>query len=218
MSESSPIIRQCPNPDCSFRFPAPAVGSAGRFCPRCGWETQIVLTPRPTGHARNILSNPKGPIVEALLDNIRSTYNVGSIFRASDGAGLQHLHLCGITPTPQNIKVAKTALGSEETVTWTYHANAVTAAENLKQQGFRLCALEVTQGAQSIFEIAPLLDDCPLLLMVGNEVNGVDPDLLKLSDHVVWIPMQGKKESLNVSLAFGIAAYILRFNNKQNPE
>ena len=154
-------------------------------------------------------------MVEALLDNIRSTYNVGSIIRASDGAGLKRLHLCGITPTPENSKVAKTALGAECSVDWTYHASALSAAVELKEQGFLIYALEVTPDAHSIFEASPQHLNSPLLLVVGNEVTGIDPDILKISDQVVWIPMAGKKESLNVSLAFGIAAYILSFSNNR---
>jgi tRNA G18 (ribose-2'-O)-methylase SpoU len=148
-----------------------------------------------------------------LLDNIRSTFNVGSIFRASDGAGLHRLHLCGITPTPDNPKVAKTALGAEHSVDWSYHLNAIQAAQALKSQGFLICALEATPDSCSIFEAPPFLFSSPLLLVVGNEVTGVDAGLLELSDAVLSIPMQGKKESLNVSLAFGIAAYTLSFGH-----
>jgi tRNA G18 (ribose-2'-O)-methylase SpoU len=148
-----------------------------------------------------------------LLDNIRSTFNVGSIFRASDGAGLRRLHLCGITPTPDNPKVAKTALGAEVTVDWSYHLNAIQAAQSLKAQGFSICALEATADSCSIFQAPAVLFSSPLLLVVGNEVTGVDPELLDLSDAVLSIPMQGKKESLNVSIAFGIAAYTLRFGH-----
>jgi 23S rRNA (guanosine2251-2'-O)-methyltransferase len=205
------IIRQCLNLQCRFRFPAPATGSAGRFCPRCGWETEIITASRPGVQTRSLSAMPSGPVVEALLDNIRSTFNVGSIFRASDGAGLRRLHLCGVTPTPENPKVAKTALGAESSVKWAYHLNAVHAARELKNRGFQVCALEITPGSCSIFEAAAHLDSSPLLLVVGNEVTGVDPELIDLSDVVFSIPMQGHKESLNVSLAFGIAAYALRF-------
>jgi len=152
-----------------------------------------------------------GVVIEALLDNIRSTFNVGSICRASDGAGVSRLHLCGVTPTPENPKVAKTALGSEQSVSWEYHLNAVLAARAIKDQGYTLCTLEAAPGSCSIFEMTPDLVSKPLLLIVGNEVTGVDPDLMVLSDVILSIPMVGKKESLNVSLAFGIAAYTMRF-------
>ena len=165
--------------------------------------------PEPDTKPPSPISN--GPLVDALLDNIRSTFNVGSIFRASDGAGLRHLHLCGITPTPDNPKVAKTALGAEHSVDWIYHLNAVQAARELKSQGFHICALEASPPSCSIFQVPPDLFASPILLVVGNEVTGVDSELLNISDIVLSIPMHGKKESLNVSLAFGIAAYTLRF-------
>ncbi len=149
-----------------------------------------------------------------MLDNIRSTYNVGSIFRAADGAGLRHLHLCGITPTPENPKVAKTALGAEKSVSWDYHRNSIIAAQELKEHGFRVICLEASPRARSIFDLDPSINEHPILLVAGNEITGVDPDLLAISDQVVWIPMQGQKESLNVALAFGIAAYTLRYSNK----
>ncbi len=155
---------------------------------------------------------PRSPVVEALLDNIRSTYNVGSMFRAGDGAGLRCLHLCGITPTPENPKVAKTALGAEKSVPWTYDRNSILAAQELKARGFKVISLEASPQAQSIFDLDSSMVEEPILLVVGNEINGVDPDLLRISDHVVWIPMQGQKESLNVALAFGVAAYTLRFS------
>ena len=211
MPETAPILRQCLNPQCRFRFPAPAAGVAGRNCPRGGWETEIIPASRPDHPGKIAPASTGGPLVDALLDNIRSTFNVGSIFRASDGAGLHRLHLCGITPTPENRKVAKTALGAELSVEWTYHLNAVQAARQLKDQGFRVCALETAPGSCSIFEAPASLASKPLLLVVGNEVTGVDPELIALSDVVLSIPMQGQKESLNVSLAFGIAAYTLRF-------
>ena len=210
MHDPDQIIRQCLNPQCCFRFPAPAAGSAGRFCPMCGWETEII-SHLPGVQPKPLNATPSGPVVEALLDNIRSTFNVGSIFRASDGAGLRRLHLCGVTPTPENPKVAKTALGAESSLEWVYHLNAVHAARELKNQGMRVCALEIIPGSCSIFEAAAHMGSSPLLLVVGNEVTGVDPELIDLSDVVFSIPMQGHKESLNVSLAFGIAAYTLRF-------
>jgi 23S rRNA (guanosine2251-2'-O)-methyltransferase len=160
-------------------------------------------------------ADPGSPTVEALLDNIRSTYNVGSMFRAADGAGLRHLHLCGITPTPENPKVAKTALGTEKSLPWDYSRNSVIAARALKRRGFKLFSLEANLQAISIFELDLARIEDPILLVVGNEINGVDPELLSVSDQVVWIPMQGEKESLNVSLAFGIAAYTLRFSCKK---
>ncbi len=156
------------------------------------------------------------PVVEALLDNIRSTYNVGSMFRAADGAGLRCLHLCGITPTPENQKVVKTALGAEKSVPWEYGRNSVIVTQELKNRGYTVFALEASSQSQSIFDLDLSMAKDPILLVAGNEINGVDPDVLALSDQVIWIPMQGQKESLNVALAFGIAAYTLRFAYKNH--
>jgi tRNA G18 (ribose-2'-O)-methylase SpoU len=152
-----------------------------------------------------------GPVLQALLDNIRSSFNVGAMFRTADGAGVSHLHLCGITPAPDHPKVAKTALGAEYSVPWTQYWDALEAAASLKQGGFELWALEGGPRAESIFEVTEELPDKPLLLVVGNEVSGVDPGLLALCERVVSIPMQGAKQSLNVAVAFGIAVYTLRY-------
>ena len=166
--------------------------------------------------ARHPLPDPGGPVVEALLDNIRSTYNVGSMFRAADGAGLRCLHLCGITPTPENPKVVKTALGAESSVKWKYYRNSVAAVQEFKRLGFGIFALEAAPRSQSIFELDNAITHRPILLVVGNEICGVDAEILTLSDKVLWIPMHGQKESLNVALAFGIAAYTLRYAYKNH--
>ena len=216
MTSSSQVIRQCRNAECSFRFPAPFSGSSGRFCPLCGWETDIVPSSQHIDAfvPRETRLDTGGPFVEALLDNIRSTYNVGSMFRAADGAGLLELHLCGITPTPENPKVVKTSLGAETSVKWKYYRNSVTATRELKNLGYWIFALEASSRSQSIFKLDSSFTQKPILLVVGNEICGVDPDVLALSDKVLWIPMHGQKESLNVSLAFGIAAYTLRYAYK----
>lgn len=218
MSSSSLIIRQCRNTECSFRFPAPFSGSSGRFCPLCGWETDIV-TPQKTADPfvpRESTPEPTGQAIEALLDNIRSTYNVGSMFRAADGAGLDGLHLCGITPTPENPKVIKTALGAEKSVKWKYYRNSVMAVHDLKDHGYWIFALEATARSESIYKLDSSFAHKPILLVVGNEICGVDPEILDLSDRTLWIPMLGQKQSLNVALAFGIAAYTLRFAYKDH--
>lgn len=145
--------------------------------------------------------------IEALLDNIRSLFNVGSIFRSSDGAGLRHLHLCGITPTPDNPKLIKTALGAEQAVGWSYHTNSLDAIAQARAAGYAIWALEEHPQAESLFTVAPIAQ--PLLLVVGSEVIGVDPAILAACDQIVAIPMQGIKRSLNVATAFGVAAVIL---------
>jgi tRNA G18 (ribose-2'-O)-methylase SpoU len=150
------------------------------------------------------------PVVEALLDNIRSTYNVGAMFRTADGAGLRHLHLAGITPTPNHPKIAKTALGAEAVVPWSAHPNGLEAALAMREAGYHVWALEGGPRAVSLFDAARRMPDGPVLLVVGNEIAGVDPMLLDECEQVLSIPMQGEKQSLNVAIAFGIAAYVLR--------
>jgi 23S rRNA (guanosine2251-2'-O)-methyltransferase len=156
------------------------------------------------------LTRPQRPL-HGLLDNVRSTFNVGSIFRSADGAAFQHLYLCGITPTPAHPKVAKTALTAEQTVAWSQHTNALDLAEALQGRGHHLWALEDAPDATSLFAAQLPPPDQPLVLIVGHEVTGVDPGLLALCDQVVALPMGGVKRSLNVAIAFGIAAYTVRF-------
>ena len=149
--------------------------------------------------------------VAALLDNIRSALNVGSAFRIADGAGLTHLYLCGITPTPEeNESIAKTSLGAELIISWSQHRNALDLADSLKEQGTLMIALESTPNALSIYDFQLHTSFTQqIVLMIGSETAGVDPALLELCDHVLTIPMRGKKESLNAAVAFGIAAYFL---------
>jgi 23S rRNA (guanosine2251-2'-O)-methyltransferase len=208
-------IRQCTRPECRFRYPVVLEPEGWQkphtLCPRCGAGTQLVgetFSNEKTG-ARLPEAHPFE--VEALLDNIRSTYNVGSIFRTADGAGMRHLHLCGVTPTPENPKIRKTALGAEDAVTWSYSRNALDTALSLKAAGMHLWALESCSRAVSLFSGRDTLPVKPILLVVGNELSGVDPGILDVCDQVVAIPMQGHKQSLNVAIAFGIAAYYLRF-------
>lgn len=208
-------MRQCQSDACRFRFPAPAGTNEGLQCPECGALTAFVgqsfAAPSPRADwSPQSSPDSAAPIVEALLDNIRSVFNVGAMFRTADGAGLHHLHLCGITATPRHPKVAKTALGAEQATPWTRYRNALDAAQRLQGQGAQLWALERQEGSQSLFSAAPREADGPLVLVVGNERAGIDPQLLARCDRILHIPMAGMKESLNVAIAFGVAAYYLR--------
>lgn len=132
------------------------------------------------------------------------------MFRSADGAGVVHLHLAGITATPEHAKLAKAALGAHETVPWTYHPNAVDAAQVLRAVGYHLVALEpMVRDSHSPFAH----DDSStrLALVVGNERAGVDPSVLALCDAVLSLPMAGGKTSLNAAVAFGIGVYYLRY-------
>lgn len=142
-----------------------------------------------------------------LMDNIRSAWNVGSILRSADGFGFTHAYLCGITPTPENEAVTKTSLGAENFVTWSYHKDAVKLAKGLKKTGWKIFALEEHERALSISQIGGLNGNT--VLIIGNEVTGVDPELLDLADEVHSIPMRGRKRSFNVANAFSIAAYAM---------
>ena len=200
------VIRECGAPVCRARYPAPAADKAGDRCPWCGSPAAVVHTLAAPAESPD-LPGATVPIA-ALLDNVRSLFNVGSIFRSADGAGLEHLYLCGFTPTPDNRKLAKTALGAEQTVAWSHHRNAVELARGLVASGAHLWALETAEDAAPLF--APGPPPTPLVLVAGNEVTGIDPDLLSLCEQSVAIPMFGRKRSLNVATAFGIAAVVLR--------
>jgi len=142
--------------------------------------------------------------VYVICDNIRSLYNVGSIFRTSDALGVKKIYLCGITGTPEQKGVLKVSLGAEKSVLWEHYKNSWRLVDKLKKQGFNIVSLELTQNSKNVKFFKPKF---PLALIVGNEVDGVSQSLLKRSNAIVYIPMKGIKESLNVSVAFGIAAY-----------
>lgn len=143
----------------------------------------------------------------AVLNNIRSLYNVGSIFRTADGAGLEKLWLCGITGVPPKPMIKKTALGAEEEVDWEYREDALLLVRELKQKGYQIVLLE--QITQSI-SYEELESKPPVCLVLGNEISGVSDELLKLCDQAVEIEMMGIKNSLNVSVAFGVLAYHIK--------
>lgn len=148
-----------------------------------------------------------------ILDNIRSRENVGSIFRTADAAGVSKIYLCGITPTPPHDKISKTALGAENWVPWEYRRNTWQVIAELKKSRIMIIALEQTKNSKDIFKFKqkflPAGRQVRLALVVGNEVNGISLKILKYCDKKISIPMYGKKESLNVSVATGIAVYEL---------
>jgi len=145
-----------------------------------------------------------------LLDNIRSGWNAGSILRSADGFGFTHAYLCGITPTADNEAVTKTSLGAEDAVPWSYHKDGVKLVKGLKAEGWNIYALEEDARATGIRHAADITYKSRReVLILGNEVTGVDPELLDLCDHIFYIPMRGEKKSFNVAIAFGIAAYAL---------
>lgn len=204
------VIYQCMRPSCHFRFPVLVESISGLVCPKCGGPTHRLEFSLDDASTPTPCYPVPGPMVEALLDNIRSSFNVGAMFRAADGAGVHHLHLCGITPTPDHPKVAKTALGAERVVSWTQHWDSLAAVRSSIESGMHIWALESGTDACDLFQ-EKIPRDEPILLVVGNEVSGVDPELLTLCEKRVFIPMLGIKRSLNVAIAFGIAIYHIRF-------
>lgn len=142
-----------------------------------------------------------------LLDNVRSAWNVGSMFRTADAAGLAGLYLGGFTPTPPRPDMEKTALGATETVPWDYWPDAAACARAVRAGGVPLVVLEQAPGAVD-WEAAEL--PFPHCFVVGHEVRGVCPEVLAQADLVVEIPMFGAKHSLNVAVSFGLLAYEAR--------
>jgi 23S rRNA (guanosine2251-2'-O)-methyltransferase len=213
MPSSSYQIRQCLNPECGLRYPQVDGQGHGQLCPSCRSKTRQILE-RPLTPEKTAKLEVQAAVDEiqlsALLDNIRSAWNVGAMFRTADGLGLQHLYLCGITATPEHKAVRKTSLGAEASVDWTRSPNAIETAQKLKQDGYKLIALEQDPRSIPLKNIERTDSSlCKAVLIVGNEVTGVDPELLDLSDWIVHIPMYGQKRSFNVEVAFGIATYAL---------
>ena len=160
--------------------------------------------PRPTPAAVSAL--PKHPIA-VVLDNVRSLYNVGSIFRTSDAALIEMLYLTGITGTPEHRGLHKTALGAQDTVTWAYQKDPADVLRRLRREGYTLAVLEITDTPTPTTAISA--DHFPLCLVVGNEIHGVRDDLVTMADLALEIPQYGAKQSLNVAVAYGIAVFDL---------
>jgi tRNA G18 (ribose-2'-O)-methylase SpoU len=169
------------------------------------------LTHDEIAQKRNTLETLKGikklPVY-VLLDSIRSNYNVGSIFRTSDGVMIEKLFLCGYTPHPPKKEILKTALGSTDSVKWEYIKNPKEIILKLKNEGIIICALELTNKSKQYYELSER--DFPICLIVGNEITGVSQELIDLCDRSIEIPQYGIKQSLNVAVAYGIAIFELR--------
>jgi tRNA G18 (ribose-2'-O)-methylase SpoU len=156
---------------------------------------------------------PPDPARDKLVvvaDNIRSLHNVGAIFRTADAAGFSYLYLCGMTGVPPRNEIAKVSLGSETWLPFRYEIFLPAAVQPLKQLGYQIVALEKCPGSTGLYET--LVEGrlhLPLALIVGNEVGGLSHEGVALADNVCHLSMRGKKESLNVSVAFGVASYFL---------
>lgn len=142
--------------------------------------------------------------ITVILENIRSLYNVGAMFRTSDGARIEKLYICGFTARPPRKEIDKTALGSTESVPWEWRADSRELIEELRGRGYQIVALEHTDRSVPHNEAAYRF---PLCLIMGNEVDGVSREAVAQSDMAIEIPMFGIKQSLNVAVAYGIAVF-----------
>jgi tRNA G18 (ribose-2'-O)-methylase SpoU len=184
-------------------------------CPNCSEKASFKPLAVIEKLERNVGKRSENPLytlppLSVLVEDVRSLWNVGSIFRTADGAGFAKLFLSGITGCPPRKEIAKTSLGAEDHLEWQYFLSAVEIVPRLKAEGVLIVGLE--RNEQSI-DLAEALKDHrvskPLCLIVGNEVTGLSVESLAMCDLVCHLPMRGFKESLNVAVAFGIASYLL---------
>lgn len=139
-----------------------------------------------------------------VLDNIRSTLNVGAILRTADAVLVDRVYLCGITATPKHPKVTKTSLGAEKYIDWKYQKSTFSLLKKLKDEGYQIIGLEINSEAVNYWKTNY---SNQVALVIGNEITGIDKKILNYCNQIVQIPMFGKKESLNVATATGIAVY-----------
>jgi 23S rRNA (guanosine2251-2'-O)-methyltransferase len=140
-----------------------------------------------------------------ILDNVRSLNNVGSVFRTADAFLVEAIYLCGITGTPPNKEIYKTALGADETVSWQYFENTMDALHACKTKGYSVYAVEQAEGSTMLNNFTTPTNG--LALVFGNEVDGVDEDIINAADGCIEIPQEGSKHSLNISVSLGIVVW-----------
>lgn len=160
---------------------------------------------RPT--LEECATQDKLPVV-IVLDNVRSAQNVGSFFRTADAFGIGRIALCGISATPPNREIHKTALGAEQSVEWSYHPTTLECIECLRQEGYRIIAIEQIEGATMLNNFRAESTE-RYALVFGNEVDGVDQAVADIVDGAIEIPQVGIKHSLNVSVSAGILMWEL---------
>lgn len=221
---------RCPNPDCNHQFELSDVEPNKRkhylsVCPICGIEASFrsieALGAIDKAYSKKLekgslsggpaLPSDMVPALSVLVEDVRSLWNVGSIYRTADGAGFERIYLSGITGSPPRKEIEKVSLGAENTVNWSYQLNPLSVIKSLEDKNVEIVGLEVASNS------VPLLDalkegalSTPLCLVVGNEVSGISPQVLNRCSRVCHLPMYGMKESLNVAVAFGIAAYAIK--------
>ncbi|MBC3541775.1 RNA methyltransferase [Rufibacter sediminis] len=147
----------------------------------------------------------KNPLV-LVLDNVRSLHNVGSAFRTADAFAVEKIYLCGITGTPPNKEIHKTALGATESVEWVHAPSTLEAVEGLKKSGYQVWAVEQAEGSTSLSDFRPAAD-AKYAFVFGNEVFGVEEEIIQVADGVLEIPQFGTKHSLNISVTVGVVVW-----------
>lgn len=206
MSDGAAMVVKCQNEACGMRFPAPVDHPPSKGCPLCDAPT-VQVDIYPSAPALHAEPAGTGSIV-AVLDNIRSALNVGTMLRSADGSALDHMYLGGLTAAADNPKVAKTALGAETSVATTSWLDTVDCVASLRRRGYHICAIELTGSSVPLTSIGSV--PLRLAFVVGNEKAGVDPAILRRADSVAHLVMRGTKSTLNVGVAFGIAAHWFR--------
>jgi len=147
----------------------------------------------------------KFPII-VILNDIRSLTNVGTFFRTSDAFSVEKIYLCGITAAPPHREIQKTALGATESMEWEHVDSTLDLVKRLKSEGVKICSIEQTEKTTFLQDVAQFKKE-KYALVFGNEVNGVDQDVIDLSDYIIEIPQFGTKHSLNVSVCAGIVIW-----------
>lgn len=202
---------RCPRSDCGHLFHDDDVAPGTITpCPGCGRHMNarpVAMDDALREREANVRGGsgadiPRLPL-RVIAADIRSLWNVGSIFRTADACGVSRVVLAGITGCPPRVQIEKTALGGTDAVAWRYRARAVDAIADMAADGYETVALESGPGGVSLPDMAWPARTC---LVIGNEVRGLAPDVLEACTHRVSIPMRGVKDSLNVAVAFGIAA------------
>lgn len=217
------MLTRCPYADCLYSFdlssdrPVDLMRPERGKCPECGrpasfraLEILDKCDKQRMKYGDQITASVTHGEMFVLLEDVRSLWNVGSIFRTADGAGFSKVFLCGITGCPPRKEIAKTSLGAEEHMQWQYAGGAAHILQALKVQGCFIVGLEKTATSKDLKECLSQSEiKKPFCLVVGNEVTGLSEESLWLSDAICHLPMRGIKESLNVAVAFGVAAYEL---------
>jgi 23S rRNA (guanosine2251-2'-O)-methyltransferase len=213
----------CPYPDCNIVYEIDAPDKPPLFnaicsqCLRLGRVKALEIVDKlkvkeakinqMANHAFTLAGQGE---FQVLLEDIRSLWNVGSIFRTADAIGISNLYLCGITGCPPRSEISKTALGAEEDIPWTYSCQALDTVNILKKAGIIILGLERNNDSINLVKLLKEQKiQKPFCLAVGNEVAGLSPELIESCDYICDLPMKGKKESLNVASAFAVAAYFI---------